>query len=360
MKIGIIGCGAISDSYFSAPKHFPVLEIVACADLDRSRAEAKAKQWGVAKACTVDELIADPSVELVINLTVPQAHVEIARRALEAGKHTYAEKPFAITREEAAGLIDLAKRKGLRVGCAPDTQLCGNVQSARALIDAGAIGRPISVHGFQMMGGHECWHPNPEFYYLKGGGPMLDLGPYYIAAMVEMVGPVSRICGQSRRTWSERTITSEPKKGKKIPVEIDTHLACVFDFACGAVGLMVSSFDIRTAYTAPFIEILGEIGSIQLPHDGSKPIKVSGLADRGQWREHAQTHPYPEHIRGVGVADMVEAIREGRQHRCSGEFARHCLEIMLGAHEAGAAGKWLPVTPCERTAPMPALAAAKA
>jgi predicted dehydrogenase len=352
MKIGIVGCGVISDSYFSAGQKFPVLEIAACADLDRTRAEAKAQKWGIAKACSVDELMADPAIELVINLTVPQAHGEIARRALNSGKHTYAEKPFADTREEAAGLVALAREKKLRIGCAPDTQLCSQVQSARALIDGGLIGRPIAVHGFQMMGGHECWHPSPEFYYLRGGGPMLDLGPYYLAAMLELVGPVARVCGVARRTWPTRTITSEPKKGTVIPVEIETHLGCVLDFACGAVGMMVSSFDIRTAYTVPpFIEVLGETGSIQLQGD-NKPLKISTLADHGKWRESPLTHPYLDHVRGVGVADMVTAIRSGRPHRASGEFARHTLEIMLAAHQSGNGAGWVPISPCERSAPM--------
>jgi hypothetical protein len=174
MKLGIIGCGAISDACFDAGAKFPILELAACADLDPARARAKATQWGVPKACSVAELLADPAIELVVNLTVPQAHGEIARRALDAGKRTYAEKPFAVAREEAAGILDLAAAKGLRVGCAPDTRLCAQVQSARALIDGGAIGRPVAVHGVQIMGGHETWHPNPEFYYLAGGGPMLD------------------------------------------------------------------------------------------------------------------------------------------------------------------------------------------
>lgn len=360
MGIGIVGCGAIADSYFAAPRTFPQLRVVACADLDPARARAKAAQWGVPTACTVDELMRDPAVELVVNLTVPQAHVAIATMALEHGKHTYSEKPLALTLDEADGLIALAQRRGLRLGCAPDTQLCAQAQTARRLIDAGAIGRPVAVHAFQMMGGHETWHPNPEFYYQRGGGPMLDLGPYYIADLVTALGPIRRIAAQSRRTWETRTITSQPKHGTVIPVEVDTHLACVLDFASGCIGTLVSSFDVRTAYTAPYIEILGETGSIQLQHDMAKPLKVSGLADRGGWRDTAHSHPFPTHVRGIGVADMADAIRDGRPHRCDGAFARHCLAVMLAAHESGRAGRWLELEPCVRPDPMPALAAASA
>jgi predicted dehydrogenase len=352
VSIGVIGCGAISDAYFGTMPQFPHLKMQACADLDRARAQDKATKWAIPQVVSVDELIQDPGIELVINLTVPQAHAEVDRRCLLHGKHVYSEKPMCITLAEADELITLAQERKLRIGCAPDTQLCGSVQTARALIDAGVIGRPIAAHAYMWMGGHETWHPNPEFYYLRGGGPMLDMGPYYIAALVTMLGPIERVAGLAKRTWNERTITSAPKKGTKIPVEVDTHIASILEFAEGAVGTLTTSFDVRTAYTAPYIEIMGELGSIALPSGKNQLVRVSSLEDHGAWREVARTHPYEKELRGVGVADMAMAIRSGRAHRANGEFARHTLAVMLAAQESGRAGRWLPIPGCERPAPM--------
>jgi len=352
VAIGVIGCGAISDAYFRTIPQFAHCAVRACADLDLSRAQAKAEKWSIPTACSVEALLADPAIELVINLTVPQAHFEIDRRCLLAGKHVYSEKPMCVTIEQADELIDLAQQLQLRIGCAPDTQLSGWVQTARALIDEGAIGRPIAAHAYMWMGGHETWHPNPEFYYLAGGGPMLDMGPYYIAALVTLLGPVGRVAGLARRTWTERTISSEPKKGTVIPVEVDTHLACIMDFQGGAVGTLTTSFDIRTAYTAPAIEIMGESGSISMPTQAVPRVRISGLEDKGLWRDVPRTHPYEKDLRGIGIADMAMAIRSGRAHRASAAFARHTLAVMLAAHASGRAGRWLDIPTCERPAPM--------
>jgi predicted dehydrogenase len=350
--IGIVGCGKISDAYFGNLKKFDGVATAFCADLDARRAQGKAAQWDVPRHGTVDELLADPAVELVVNLTIPQAHADVDLRALRAGKHVYSEKPFATTLAEADQVIALARERKLLVGCAPDTQLHADVQTARAAIDAGLIGRPIAAQASVMMGGHECWHPDPEFYYLAGGGPMLDLGVYHVAALTTLLGPVARVAGMATRTWNTRTITSQPKAGTVIPVEVDTHIACLLAFANGATGTLVTSFDIRTAYTAPSIEILGETGSIALPCGASQQVRISGLEDKGGWRELPFSHPYAKDARGLGVADMAMAIRSGRPHRNTGEFARHTLAIMLHAHRSGREGRWLDVPPCARPAAM--------
>ena len=212
-KIGVIGCGNISGAYLSAGKKFEILQIAACADLDMERARAKAEEFGVPVACTVQELLADPSIEIVVNLTIPKAHAEVAMAVIAAGKSVYNEKPLAITREDGRRMLDAAQAKGVRVGCAPDTFLGGGIQTCRKLIDDGAIGTPIAATAFMMCHGHESWHPDPEFYYKLGGGPMFDMGPYYLTALVNLIGAVRRVTGSTRVTFPERTITSQPKSG---------------------------------------------------------------------------------------------------------------------------------------------------
>jgi len=349
--IGIIGCGGISDAYFTACPRFPNLKLVACADLDLERAKAKAVKYSCV-AMTVADLLADPGIDLVVNLTIPAAHVELDLRALRAGKHVYSEKPFALSREDGRRVLAEANARNLRVACGPDTNpLGGAVQTARGLIDGGTIGKAIATHGYMMMGGHESWHAAPEFYYQRGGGPLLDMGPYYLHTMITLLGPVARVAGLARTTWPVRTITSEPKKGKQIPVEVATHLTSLLDFASGCAGTLVTSFDIRTGYTAPFLEILGSEGSIQITHNGK--LKLSLPADKGGWQDVAFTHPYTPDLRGVGVADLGMAIRSGRAHRATGEFALHVLDIMLGVEESSRSGRFIDITcPCDRPAPM--------
>jgi len=217
-KVGIVGCGKISDAYFLGCKAYEILEVVACADLDVERARVKAREQGVT-GCSVDELFARADVEIVINLTIPQAHSAINERAMRAGKHVYCEKPFGLDVAEGQRILELSRSLNRRVGCAPDTFLGGGLQTARRLIDAGAIGRPVSAMGFMLCHGHESWHPAPEFYYKAGGGPMFDMGPYYLTALVTLLGPIRRISGVAQTTFAERTITSQPHAGQKITVE---------------------------------------------------------------------------------------------------------------------------------------------
>ncbi len=352
--IGIIGCGAISNAYFNACKRFPLLKLVACADLDLERAKAKAVEHGVGKPCLPDQLLADPEIQIVVNLTIPRAHAEIDLKALNAGKHVFSEKPFALTRAEGEAVVKLAKQKGLRVGCAPDTVMGCGVQSCRKYLDDGLIGTVVGGSAFMLCGGHEGWHPSPEFYYDLGGGPMFDMGPYYLHALITLLGPVKRVSGATRTTWKERTITSEPKKGSVMKVAIPTHIVSVLEFASGAVITLTTSFDVRGGHTMPNIELYGTEGTMQVPDPNGTggPIMISRRNLHGLV-EYGRTHPYREGSRGVGVADMAQAITTGRKHRANEEIAMHALDIMQAVHEASDTGKAIILTStCERPAAM--------
>ena len=353
VKVGLIGCGTISATYLKVAKQFPVLEIVACADALPERAEARAAEFGVPRALGVDELIADPEIEIVLNLTIPKAHGEVGLRAVEAGKSVYNEKPLAVTREEGRQLVERAKAKGVRVGAAPDTFLGGGIQTCLELLDSGAIGQPVAAVAFMAGHGHESWHPDPAFYYQAGGGPMFDMGPYYLTALIALLGPMRRATGSARVSFSERTITSKPKHGEKIAVEVPTHVAGVIDFAQGAVGALITSFDVW-GHNLPRIEIYGSEGSLSVPDPNTfgGPVLVKGAADK-EWREVPVTRPHTDNSRSLGLADMAEGLRSGRAHRASGELAYHVLEAMHAFHDASATGRHVElVSSCARPEPL--------
>ena len=342
-RVGIIGCGNISGIYLTNCRKLPGLELVACADLDMRRAEAKAAEHGI-RAATVDELLADPAIDLVVNLTIPAAHAEVNNRALAAGKHVYTEKPLATRRADGAATLALAREEGLRVGSAPDTFLGGGLQTCRKLIDDGAIGEPVAAVAFMTGHGPEGWHPDPEFFYKPGAGPMFDMGPYYLTALVSLLGPIARVTGSTRISFPERTIGSEPKRGQKIIVETPTHIAGVLDFAGGAVATIITSFDVWAA-NLPRIEIYGSEGSLSVPDPNTfgGPVRIRLAGDK-EWREVPLTHGYTENSRGLGVADMAAAIREGRPHRASGELAFHVLDVMSAFEEASTSGQHVAIT----------------
>jgi predicted dehydrogenase len=352
-KVGVVGCGNISGIYFKNGKWLESIEIVACADLIPERARAKAAEFGIPRACTVQELLADPEIEIVINLTIPIAHAEVALAALEAGKCVYNEKPLAITREDGLKMLDLAKSKGLLVGGAPDTFLGGGLQTCRKLIADGAIGEPVAVSAFMLCHGHESWHPDPEFYYKVGGGPMFDMGPYYITALVSLIGPIRRVTGSARITFPERTITSQPRNDTKITVDVPTHVAGVMDFANGAIGTLVTSFDVWS-HRMPNIEIYGTEGSLGVPDPNSfgGPVLLRRSGDK-EWNEVPLTHIYAENSRGLGVADMAYALRSGRPARASGQLAYHVLDVMHAFHDASRDGRHVELTSGDRPAPLP-------
>ena len=354
VKLGIIGCGNISDIYFQNCKSFEILEVAACADLIPSRAKEKAEKHGTPKACSVNALLADKSIEIVVNLTIPKAHGEVALAALEAGKSVYGEKPLAVTRADGLEMLDIAKKKRLLVGAAPDTFLGGGIQTCRKLIDDGWIGEPVAATAFMQCHGHESWHPDPEFYYKLGGGPMFDMGPYYLTALVSLLGPVRRVCGSTRITFPERLITSEPKSGTVINVETPTHIAGIMDFAGGAVGTIVTSFDVW-AQTHSCIEIYGTTGSMQVPDPNGfgGSVRVCRAGD-SEWRDMPLSHGFAQNARGVGVADMAYALRTGRRHRANEALAYHVLDIMHAFHDSSDTGSHVTLeSACERPAPFP-------
>ena len=351
-KVGIIGCGNISNAYFKGSRDFEILEVVACADIDLDRAKAKGEEQGV-RALSVEELLADPEIEIVVNLTIPAAHAAVSMAALEAGKNVHEEKPFALTREDGQKLLATAKEKGLLIGCAPDTFLGGGLQTCRKLIDDGWIGEPVAATAFMLGHGPEAWHPNPDFFYQVGGGPMFDMGPYYLTALVTLLGPVKRVTGSARISFPERVATSEALFGHRIKVEIPTHIAGVLDFAQGAVGTLITSFDVWSHHL-PRIEIYGTEGSLSVPDPNTfrGPVKVR-RAGAEDWNEVPLTHS-DQVGRGIGVADMAYALRSGRPHRASGDLAYHVLDLMHSFHDASNGGRHVKVkSKVKQPAPLP-------
>ena len=354
VTIGVVGCGNISNAYFATNARFGFFEIATCADLDPARAQAKAAEWDIPRALSVDELMADESIGFVINLTIPQAHGPVMRRAVEAGKSVYTEKPFTVEREEAQGIIAVARERGLRVGSAPDTFLGGAHQTCRQLLDEGAIGAPVAATAFMMGHGHESWHPSPEFYYQKGGGPVFDMGPYYLTDLVNLLGPVARVASMTRITFPERTITSQPLAGKRITVEIPTHVAGTLEFKNGALCTLIQSFDVWDQ-PLPHLVIYGTEGTLMVPDPNGFGGEIKLRAGGGEWHTVPVTRPYTENSRGIGMADMALALQTGRDHRCNERVAYHVLDCLHALHEAAQAGRTLEVpSTCERPALLPA------
>lgn len=355
VKIGVIGCGNISGIYLKNARMFLAIEVAACADLMPDRAITKAVEFGVGEARTVDEVLADPEIEIVLNLTTPRSHAGIGMAALHAGKSVYNEKPLAVDREGGRKLLDRAQEKDLRVGGAPDTFLGAGYQTARKLVDEGAIGQPVAATAFMVCHGHESWHPDPAFYYQPGGGPLFDMGPYYLTALVHLLGPVKRLCGAARISIPQRTITSQPKRGQVIDVTTPTHVTGVLEFAGGAVATLITSFDVWHA-NLPLVELHGTEGSLSLPDpngfDG--PVRLRRAADEA-WEDVPLAFEYTENARGLGVADMAHALRSGRPHRANGRLAYHVLDIMHALHESSDTGRHIELqSTCERPAPMKA------
>lgn len=326
--VGIIGTGNISTQYLKAMQAFDVLEIIAVADMKPEVAEKKAAEFGL-QSVGVDALLADPKVEVILNLTIPRAHVDVGLRALEAGKHVYGEKPLGITYGEGKKLIEAASAKGLRVGSAPDTFLGGSHQQARAVIDGGTLGQVVGGTAFFACPGHEYWHPDPAFYYDIGGGPVLDMGPYYITDLVNLLGPVKRVAALSATPFAERPIRSEPKRGEMMPVKVATHVTGTLHFASGALVTVTLSFDVPKHAHTP-IELYGTEASLMVPDPNMFGGAVKLAKPRAEeWETVETTLPYADaNYRSLGLADMALAIVEDRPHRCSGELALHVLEVM--------------------------------
>jgi len=353
-KIGVIGCGDISGIYLSnLIRVFRNTEVVACAGRTYEHSAEKAAEFGL-KALTIGELLQNPEIELVVNLTVPKAHYTVSDAILSAGKHLYTEKPLATTREEGKTLLKKAKEKGLMIGAAPDTVLGAGIQTCRKLIDDGWIGKPIAATAFMMSHGTESWHPNPEFYYQVGGGPMFDMGPYYLTALVNLIGPVKKVSAFTGTAFPQRMITTEKKYGKIIDVEVPTHVAGLLEFQNGAVGTLVTSFDIW-ATQLPRIEIYGTEGTLSVPDPNTfgGPVRLR-CKSHLDFSEIPLSHPYAENSRGLGVAEMVDALDNSQINRLNGDLSYHVLDIMHAFHDSANTGRHICVeSTCQQPEPMP-------
>ncbi len=329
-----------------------MLEIVACADINMDAARAKAGTYGI-EALDVGQLLADPRIAIVLNLTTPQHHVPVGLKAIAAGKHVYSEKPLAIALKDGLRLVEAARAKGLRVGCAPDTFLGGSHQTARQAIDAGAIGTPLAGTAFMMVAGHELWHPNPDFYYKPGGGPMFDMGPYYLTCLVNMLGPVASVTGAAKASYPSRTVGSGPRQGESFSVDVPTHISAMLTFQSGAAVTITTSFDVWK-HAHGHIEIYGSTGSMLVPDPNRFDGAVQVSQKKGDWTAVPEIHLYGDgNYRMLGLADMAQAIVTGRPHRASDELSLHVLEIMDAILRSAKSGRRIELKhPSERPAPM--------
>ncbi len=354
-RVGIVGCGVISEAYAKKISALPGLELVACADLERERAEKLAKEHQIPRVCSAEELVAAPDVDVVVNLTIPTAHAPLTQAALDAGKHVYGEKPLALDFASGKRLVETAARKGLRLGCAPDTFLGAGLQTCRKLIDEGAIGEPVAANGFMQGPGPERWHPRPQIFYAKGGGPLLDVGVYYVTALVMLLGPARAVSGAARITHARRQIKSEPLRGEWMSVEEPTHVVSAIELLAGPIATLVTSFDVQASRLRN-LEIYGSEATLAVPDPntfgGPVQIRKAGETD---WRDYRLTHANQSQSRGLGLGDMARAEANGRAHRASGELALHALEIMLASLESAREGRRRELsTRCARPAPLPA------
>lgn len=385
VKVAMIGVGAISGIYLqNITRTFRELELLGVCDLVPERAQNGAAyvKEEIGKGANVREpkiykdmyeAFNDPEVEVILNLTRPYEHFEVTKQALLHGKHVYSEKPLGVDMDEANELIALAEEKGLRLGGAPDTFMGAGIQTARKLIDDGYIGDVVGASCAMVCHGHETWHPDPEFYYKRGGGPMLDMGPYYITALVQLMGEAKGLMGMTKRSFKERLITSEPHRGETIDVDVDTWLSGNIEFQSGAIAQVFTTFDVH--YTVqPRFEIYGTRGSMMIPDPNTfggpvlllrpedfaaAPKTDPGLARHGVpdfyagWKEMPLLYDYPENSRGLGLADMAKALRTGRGHRADYQQQRHVLEIMTAFSKSCEQKAYVPMTTkYTRTAPM--------
>ncbi|GAA3764591.1 Gfo/Idh/MocA family oxidoreductase [Microbacterium kribbense] len=336
--IGIVGLGVISAAYLQTLAGTDRVQVSAVADLDVERARTAADRIPGCRAVAPEQLFADPAVDTVLNLTIPAAHADVALAAIAAGKDVYGEKPLAATLAGAAQIMDAAAAAGVRVGCAPDTVLGTGVQTARAAVDEGRIGRPVAASAMWISAGHEAWHPHPDFYYRSGGGPLLDMGPYYLTALVQLLGPVSAVSGASSRSRDSRVIASGPRAGERIGVEVDTHLTGILHHTGGAISTVTMSFD-GVASQSPPIEVHGIEGSLVLPDPNLFGGEVLLHRRGGEgWEALPPSAGFVDASRGVGLLDFID----GGQ-RASGAMARHVLEIMDAVAQSAASGARVPL-----------------
>jgi len=362
LRIGVIGCGNISKTYLELAPLFPALAPTLCADLNQDAANARAAEFGLT-ACSVDALLASNMVDIVLNLTIPAAHYDISRRALLAGKHIYSEKPFVLSVEDGKALARMAETAGLRVGSAPDTFLGGSHQLARRVIDDGMIGKVTSGTTHVMGRGMEHWHPNPDFFFLEGGGPVLDMGPYYITNLIQLLGPITRVTAMGATPQKTRTILSEPRNGQQVPVETPTTLHALLAFESGALITFGASWDVKQHGHAA-MELYGENGTLHLPDPNwfGGDVVLMRDADTSDALPD-ENHPFGApnvkdglaNYRAAGLADMAQAIAQKRPHRCALELALHAVEAMTAILQSAETGAPVTMTTtCARPAPLTA------
>ena len=345
IKIGMVGVGAISGIYLeNITNRFQEIELVAVCDLIRERAEKAQGKYNVPKLYdTMYELFADPEIDIVLNLTRPYEHYGVSIEALKAGKHVYSEKPLAATLEEGKALVEMAQEKGLMLGGALDTFLGAGIQTCRKLIDDGYIGDPIGAAAFMICRGHESWHPDPAFYYQHGGGPMMDMGPYYITALVNLLGGVSSVMGVTKASFPTRTITSQPHCGETVQVEVPTYVAGILNFDSGATGTIFTTFDVCYPSQAR-LEVYGTKGTLFVPDPNTFGGPVKLLRQEGsEPMEIPLCFDYPENSRALGLADMAKALQTGREPRESWKQTYHVLEILQSFEKSSDAGAVVPI-----------------
>ncbi len=361
LGVGIIGCGNISAAYLRLGPMFKGLDMRAVADIDPTAAASRAEEFGV-RAETVEGLLAADDIDVVVNLTIPAAHYEVTCAILRAGKHAYSEKPLVLSLEEGETLKALAAETGCRVGSAPDTFLGGAHQHARALIDNGSIGTVVAGTAAVMSHGMEHWHPNPDFFFQPGAGPMLDIGPYYVTNLVQMLGPVKKVAALTSSASPTRTILSEPRKGEVIPVATPTNIHALLEFAQGATITLSTSWDVWAHRHAP-MELYGSEGSLFVPDPNffGGTLEIAGrdgeIAEAPAW-DHPFYKPNEQHNSGmmanyrtVGLADMAAAIAQNRPHRCSLELAVHAVDVMTSVLRSGESGAFFELsTTCAQPA----------
>ncbi|SDP34474.1 Predicted dehydrogenase [Streptomyces sp. cf386] len=342
-RVGVVGLGVISRAYLDTLAGHPAVRITAVADLDASRSAAVAAEFPGVEALTVEELLSSPDVDTVLNLTVPAAHAEIALGAIGEGKNVYGEKPLAADFPDAQAVWEAAAKAGVGVGCAPDTVLGTGIQTARAAVAAGGIGRPQFASAVMVTAGHERWHPHPDFYYTAGGGPLLDMGPYYLASLVHLLGPVRAVTGAASRLRTERVIGSGPRAGERIPVEVDSHVSGVLEHVNGALTTITTSFD-GVATTAAPIEVHGDAGTLAVPDPNHFDGEVRLFELGGtRWRALPPSAGYVDAARGVGLLDFIAADGQ-RAPRANGDLALHVLETMSALLRSSAEGRRIELT----------------
>jgi predicted dehydrogenase len=366
-RIGIIGCGNISDTYFTLAPLFKGLKIVACADIKAPLARAKAEAYGVS-ALTVDGLLKNDEIDTVINLTIPDAHYAVTHGILSSGKHAYSEKPLALTAADARKLVSEADKRGVKLGSAPDTFLGAGAQIARRLIDKGAIGGVVAGSAYVMSHGMEDWHPNPGFFFKPGAGPIFDVGPYYITTLVSLLGGVKGVVALAKKSFATRLVTADgPMKGKKIKVTTPTTINAVLEFHSGAQVTLGASWDVwKHGHPNP-IELYGEKGSLLVPDPnffgGTVSYSVAGgdyaVADASTEAFGAPNWPAAtptrSNYRMLGVADLIDAANRDREPRCSGRLAAHVVDVMESILTAATERRHVRIrTSVDRPAPLTA------